>query len=216
MSVLLVILAAVLGLVLVVLLLILLLLCVRIGVDVVGVNGEVSAEVRYGPVRIPVWPPPRRKKAQPPSEQQADEHKPRKKRKKKKYRYSLNREQLDIGDLADMTHRLHSELTDAVHISRLRVRVVIGTDDAAKTGILLGQSAAVTGMMVPFLENTFTMEDYHVDVDADFEADHTEWAFTVFGSLRPLRVLWCLLRHSGELYRMYKRMIKKEEAITHE
>ena len=60
MSVLLVILAAVLGLVLVVLLLILLLLCVRIGVDVVGVNGEVSAEVRYGPVRIPVWPPPRR------------------------------------------------------------------------------------------------------------------------------------------------------------
>ena len=55
-----------------------------------------------------------------------------------------------------------------------------------------------------------------MDVDADFEADHTEWAFTVFCWLRPLRVLWGLLRHSGELYRMYKRMIKKEEAITHE
>lgn len=216
MSVLLVILAVLLGLALLVLLLILLLLCVRTGIDMVGVNGDVSAEVRYGPVRIPVWPPPRRKKGQPSSEQQEDGHKPQKKRKKKKYRYSLNREELDIGELADLTHRLHSELTDAVQISRLRVRVVIGTDDAAKTGILLGQSAAVTGMIVPFLENTFTMQDYHVNVDADFEADHTEWAFTVFCWLRPLRVLWCLLRHSGELYRMYKRMIKKEEAKTHE
>lgn len=216
MSVLLVILAAVLGLALLVLLLILLLLCVRTGIDVVGVNGEVSAEVCYGPVRIPVWPPPRRKKEQPSSEQQEDGYKPRKKRKKKKYRYSLNREELDIGELADFTRRLHSDLTDTVQISRLRVRVAIGTDDAAKTGILLGESAALTGMIVPFLENTFDMKDYHVDVDADFEADHTEWAFTVFGSLRPLRVLWCLLRHSGELYRIYKRMIKKEEAITHE
>lgn len=216
MSVLLMMLAAVLGLALLVLLLILLLLCVRTGIDVVGVNGEVSAEVRYGPVRIPVWPPPRRKKDQPSSEQQEDGYKPRKKRKKKKYRYSLNREELDIGELADFTRRLHSDLADTVQISRLRVRVVIGTDDAAKTGILLGESAALTGMIVPFLENTFDMKDYHVDVDADFEADHTEWAFTVFGSLRPLRVLWCLMRHSGELYRIYKRMIKKEEAITHE
>lgn len=216
MSVLLVILAAVLGLALFVLLLILLLLCVRTGLDIVGVNGDVSAEVRYGPVRIPVWPPPRRKKEKPSSEQQEGGQKPQKKRKKKKYRYSLNREELDIGELADLTHRLHSELTDAVQVSRLWVRVIIGTDDAAKTGILLGESAALTGMIVPFLENTFTMRDYHVNVDADFEADHTEWALTVFCWLRPLRVLWCLLRHSGELYRMYKRMIKKEEAITHE
>ncbi len=213
MSVLLVILAAVLGLALFVLLLILLLLCVRTGLDIVGVNGDVSAEVRYGPVRIPVWPPPRRKKEKPSSEQQEGGQKPQK---KKKYRYSLNREELDIGELADLTHRLHSELTDAVQVSRLWVRVIIGTDDAAKTGILLGESAALTGMIVPFLENTFTMRDYHVNVDADFEADHTEWALTVFCWLRPLRVLWCLLRHSGELYRMYKRMIKKEEAITHE
>ena len=216
MSVLLVILAAVLGLALLVLLLILLLLCVRTGIDIVGVNGDVGAEVRYGPVRIPVWPPPRRKKEKPSSEQQEGGQKPQKKRKKKKYRYSLNREELDIGELADLTHRLHSDLTDAVQVSRLRVRVIIGTDDAAKTGILLGESAALTGMIVPFLENTFTMRDYHVNVDADFEADHTEWALTLFCWLRPLRVLWCLLRHSGELYRMYKRMIKKEEAITHE
>ena len=111
---------------------------------------------------------------------------------------------------------LLSEMADTLRFSRLRVRVLIGTDDAAKTGIFLGEAAALTGMIVPFLENTFDMQDYHVDVDADFEAGHTEWAFTVFCSLRPLRLLIVLLRHSRELYSLYKRLIKKEEAIKHE
>jgi len=60
------------------------------------------------------------------------------------------------------------------------------------------------------------MKDYHVDVDANFEADHTEWAFTVFCSLRPLRLLLVALRHGRELYSLYKRLIKKEEAIEYE
>ena len=107
-------------------------------------------------------------------------------------------------------------MADTLRISRLRVRVLIGTDDSAQTGMLLGGAAAFTGMTVPFLENTFDMQDYHVDVDADFEAGHTEWAFTVFCSLRTLRLLLVLLRHRRELYSLYKRLIKKEEAIEHE
>ena len=112
---------------------------------------------------------------------------------------------MDAGELIDLALRLLSELTDTLRISRLRVRVMIGTDDAAKTGMLLGSSAAITGMVVPFLENTFEMKDYH-----------TEWAFTVYCSVRPLRVIWCLLRHSRELFCLYKRLIKKEEAIGNE
>ncbi len=50
-----------------------------------------------------------------------------------------------------------SDLTDRLRISRLRARVVIGTD-AAQTGILLGQTAALCGIIVPFLENTFDMQ----------------------------------------------------------
>lgn len=198
------------------LVLFLLLLSVRAGVEAVGVNGEVSVELRYGLLRIPVWPPPRHLKKQPAAEKPPGKTKPKKKRKPKKYRYSFNREALDVWEIVDLALRLLGELTDTLRFSRLRVRVLIGTDDAAKTGMLLGTSAALTGMVVPFLENTFEMKDYHVDVDADFEADHTEWAFTVFCSVRPLRVLWCLLRHAGELYRLYKRLIRKEEAIANE
>ena len=60
------------------------------------------------------------------------------------------------------------------------------------------------------------MKDYRVSADADFEADHTEWAFTVFCSLRPARLLWLALRHGGEGFRLYKKLIKKEEAIKNE
>lgn len=149
MPVILVVLIVLLGVVLFLLLSALLLLNVRTGVEAVGVNGEISVELRYGLFRIPVWPPPRHLKKQPSAEPaKAAPEKPIKK--KKKYRYSLNREELDAGELIDLALRLLSELTDTLRISRLRVRVMIGTDDAAKTGMLLGSSAAITGMVVPF------------------------------------------------------------------
>ena len=194
----------------------LLLLGIRAGVEAVGVNGEVSVEVRYGVVRIPVLPRLRFFKPFAHEKKREEAPKPKKARKRPKYRYSLNREELDVGELVTLAMTLLSEMADTLRFSRLRVRVLIGTDDAAKTGIFLGEAAALTGMIVPFLENTFDMQDYHVDVDADFEAGHTEWAFTVFCSLRPLRLLFVALRHGRELYSLYKRLIKKEEAIKHE
>ena len=187
------------------------LLCVRTGVEAVGATGAVSVEARWGLLRVPVWP--RRRRRPPAAPRDEARPKPKKRRKKPKYRYSLNREEVDVRELASLAMTLLGELADKMRISRLRVRVLIGTDDAAETGMLLGTSAALTGMLVPFLENTFDMHDYHVDVDADFEADHTEWAFTVNCSLRPLQLLTVLLRHGRELYRLYKRLIKKEEAI---
>ena len=45
------ILAVLLGLLLLMLAVCLLLLCVRTGIEAVGVNGEVSVEIRYGPAR---------------------------------------------------------------------------------------------------------------------------------------------------------------------
>ena len=216
MAVILWILAVLLGLLVFLLLVALALLWIRVGVEAVGVNGEVSVEARYGIIRIPVWPQGHKKTVAPQEAANQPSPKPKKKRKRPKYRYSLNREALDIGELIALALDMLGEMADTLRISRLRVRVLIGTDDAAKTGILLGEAAAITGMIVPFLENTFEMKDYHVDVDADFEADHTEWAFTVLCSLRPLGLLLTALRHGRELFGLYKRLIKKEEAIEHE
>ena len=144
MSVLFCILKVLLGLVLAAVLIGLFLLWVRVGVEVIGVNRAVSVEIRYGVLRIPVWPRPKRSRRA--AREKRMDAKPKKRRKKPKYHYSLNREALDFSELAAYALTLLGEMTDLLRISRLRVRVVIGTEDAAKTGMLLGGAAAFTGM----------------------------------------------------------------------
>lgn len=195
-------------------LLFLFLLWIWTGVEAVGVNGKVSVELRYGVLRVPVWPV--EKKTKKPGNSQKATKQKKSKKQKKRYRYTLNREALDISGLLDFLLTILSELTDQVRISRARVRVLIGTDDAAKTGSLLGYASALTGIAIPFLENTFDMQDYHINIDADFDATHTEWAFTISCSLRPLRLLLIGLRHAGTVFRWYKTLIQKEEAIINE
>ena len=124
------------------------LLSIRTGVDAVGIDGEVSVEARYGSLRIPIWPPPAPEPKEP--QQSAAEEQPKKNEKKRKYHYVLNREALDIGEIADLALTMLSELADELRISRLRVRVRIATADAARTGMLLGGASALTGMLVPF------------------------------------------------------------------
>ena len=199
-TVLLWILGILLGIVLLALVIVLVLLNIRAGIEAVGVTGEVSVEARYGPVRIPLYPRPRHLKKKKSEENE--------KKTSGKLGLSLPKDGLDVGEIAGTVRDFLSDLTDRLRISRLRARVVIGTDDAAQTGILLGQAAALCGIIVPFLENTFDMQDYHVSADADFNADHTEWAFTVNCSIRPISLVRVLLRHGKPMYKLYKKYFK--------
>lgn len=208
-TVLLWILGILLGIVLLALVIVLVLLNIRAGIEAVGVTGEVSVEARYGPVRIPLYPRPRhlkKKKEETEAEQKKSEE--NEKKTSGKLGLSLPKDGLDVGEIAGTVRDFLSDLTDRLRISRLRARIVIGTDDAAQTGILLGQAAALCGIVVPFLENTFDMQDYHVSADADFNADHTEWAFTVNCSIRPISLVRVLLRHGKPMYKLYKKYFK--------
>ena len=148
-TVLLWILGILLGIVLLALVIVLVLLNIRAGIEAVGVTGEVSVEARYGPVRIPLYPRPRhlkKKKEETEAEQKKSEE--NEKKTSGKLGLSLPKDGLDVGEIAGTVRDFLSDLTDRLRISRLRARVVIGTDDAAQTGILLGQAAALCGIIV--------------------------------------------------------------------
>lgn len=139
-TVLLWILGILLGIVLLALVIVLVLLNIRAGIEAVGVTGEVSVEARYGPVRIPLYPRPRhlkKKKEETEAEQKKSEES--EKKKSGKSGLSLPKDGLDVGEIAGTVRDFLSDLTDRLRISRLRARVVLGTDDAAQTGILLGR-----------------------------------------------------------------------------
>lgn len=208
-TVLLWILGILLGIILLALVIVLVLLNIRAGIEAVGVTGEVSVEARYGPIHIPLYPRPRHlKKEKKKTESEEKKSEEGGKKKSGKSGLSLPEDGLDVGEIAGTVRDFLSELTDRLRISRLRARIVVGTDDAAQTGILLGQTAALCGIIVPFLENTFDMHDYHVSADADFNADHTEWALTVNCSVRPVSLIRVLLRHGKPMYNLYKKYFK--------
>lgn len=209
-TVLLWILGILLGIVLLALVIVLVLLNIRAGIEAVGVTGEVRrGGTVWGRFAFRCTRDLRhlkKKKEETEAEQKKSEES--EKKKSGKSGLSLPKDGLDVGEIAGTVRDFLSDLTDRLRISRLRARVVVGTDDAAQTGILLGQTAALCGIIVPFLENTFDMQDYHVSADADFNADHTEWAFTVNCSIRPISLVRVLLRHGKPMYKLYKKYFK--------
>ena len=179
--------------------LLLALLCMRAGVELVGVSGEVTLDAIYGPLRIPLWPRPRHLKRK---EKKKPEEAP------PKGKFSLAKSGLPFGKIADVALDFLGDLTGSLRISKLRVRLIIATGDAAKTGILFGQTAALCGILVPFLENTFDLRDIHVRADPDFDKEKTEWAAELVCSIRPVTLIKIAFRHRKpllELYNIFKK-----------
>lgn len=187
-----------------------LLMSIRAGVEVVGANGGITIDLKYGVIRIPIFPLKKKTKKN-------IEEKPVKKKtgKPKKTRFAIDIKKIEYRELIDMALDLLDEFSGTLRFSDIRIKIIAGTTDAATTGLLYGEIFAIVGIFIPILENNFDMKDYQIFVDTDFDADHTEWAFRVFASIRPIQVTFALLKHAKEYYRFYQK-IKKEEATENE
>ena len=190
------------GVVLLLALALLALLNIRARLEFVGVSGDMTLDAVYGPVRVPLWPRPRHLKRK--KNRKEDETEQKGEEEPAGGRFSLAKGGLPFGEIADIVLDVLGDLTGSLQITRLRVRLVLATGDAAKTGILLGQTAALCGILVPFLENTFDLRDIHVRADPDFEKDKTEWAAEVFCAIRPITFIRIAFRHRKPLRRLYE------------
>lgn len=169
-TVLLWILGILLGIVLLALVIVLVLLNIRAGIEAVGVTGEVSVEARYGPVRIPLYPRPRHlKKKKEETEAEKKKSEENEKKTSGKLGLSLPKDGLDVGEIAGTVRDFLSDLTDRLRISRLRARVVIGTDDAAQTGILLGAGCGALRNHCSVPGEYFRLAGLHVSADCGLQ-----------------------------------------------
>jgi|GEM_PF-438263 len=191
---------------------VILLLSIRAGIEIVGANGKIALDLRYGIIRVPILPLKKKEKAESAEFAPLAPSTPE----PKKSRWKLNYDNLDMDEIWNLLFDICSELSDALRFSHIRARILIGTNDAAKTGIILGYCSAFVGMAIPFFENTFDMRDYYINIDADFDASHTVWACKVRCTTRPIQILRVALRHGKHLFQLYKKLLRKEEAITNE
>lgn len=200
------------GILLLLLLLIFLLLCLKVQVFVDKIpHSPLRLLLQYGILRIPVLPLPKRgKTGKQPKEPPDKKQKPEEPVKKRGIPSFLKG--LDIGDLICLALDTLLALKNRLVIRRLRVKVMIATGDAGKTGILLGRTAAVTGMILPLLEQNFVIPDFKVDVDGDFEADqpNTRAAIGVTLSMRPVFAAAILLR-AGFRFLLLRAARRREE-----
>lgn len=173
-------------------------LCLRVGVRIQKKDGALRVALRYGPLRLPIYPPPKGLKRPEKPE------KPPKKAREKPAGWDISK--LDIGDAVCLAMDLTGEVRQTLCIDVLRADVTLATGDAAKTGQLLGLCWALLGMTVPVLEHTFTIRDLHIAVGADFESDKPRWSGDLAVSLRPIRLLWTLLKRRDDLLQLLDQM----------
>lgn len=194
--------------------LILLALVPRVRVDVDKPReGPLSLAVRYGWIRFRILPQRKKPASHPPAKPKAKkpaEKKPKKPRKKG----GFSVKGIDVGDIICLALDILLALRDRLKIHRLCADVLLATGDAAKTGILLGRSAAITGMVLPLFEQNFVIPDFHIYVDGDFQCEKpaTRAAFSVSISLRPIHVPLILFRFRRQLFALYRALRVKPEA----
>lgn len=181
--------------------------CPRAGFRLWGKNGALHIWLKYGKFKFRIYPLPsaakgkrRREPDRPQAEPTAS---------------PFTLEQIDLGDAICLVLDLLRDMKDAMTIEILRADIMLGTGNAARTGILLGQIAALAGMITPFLEQNFSIKNYRIAVDGDFKAETTAWEAEAAFSVRPVRLLWSLIRHRKRLLEIY-RLIQKDEASNHE
>ncbi len=58
----------------------------------------------------------------------------------------------------------------SIRIDKLYGKITLASDDAFKTAMMFGSSAAGVGILLPVLENNFKIKKKDIEVNADFEA----------------------------------------------
>lgn len=161
--------------------LILLLLCILylpIWLHFTGNDKELKLSVGIGPLRKSILPHKKKRRTEQKTAEKA-------KTKKKK---PIESPDFDIEAIL----RILSQLAQRTKIRIFQVNILLGTSDAAQTGLLLGAFSAAAGMILPVIEENYCIKKYRVVIDADFDASRTIWdaeLYFVFHIITAIRVL---------------------------
>lgn len=180
--------------------------CLRVGAEAEKNENGVRVRVRYGPLRLTVYP---LKKRAPKDKAAAPKKPPKPEKPKEPPGFDLSG--LDVGETVCLALTLLEEMKDTLVIDRLCLSMTVAGTDAARTAQRYGTYMALAGMIYPFLTQNFVMKICRIEITPDFDHTQTTWSGEAACFMRPVRGLLALLRHRKALYRLY-RQIQKDEA----
>lgn len=162
-------------------------------------DGPLRVRVRYGPIKKVFTLGQRKKKPKQVRERQKTEQP-----KQQRAQSAVSLENLDIRECMDLAVDMLDDMTGAITWERLHVTVILHTDDAARTAILLGTLSALVGNLYPYMERAFVLRDPKIVLDADFDAQRTVWGVDIELMTRLMRFPPILWKYRKRLWALWK------------
>lgn len=166
-------------------------------------QGALAVWVRYGPIRLQIFPP----KEKPSQEESADPSPQKQKKRKKqtrekkppKPRAKINLDQIlySLETLPPILVRLLGRTGRGVRVEPLKVHLLIACADPADTAQLYGRLCAALSAGLPLLERAVRIKDQDIRLFPDFMGDRMDCIADVGVSLRPWIPVWAALRAGG-------------------
>lgn len=198
-------------------------------------RGDLSLLVRFGPLKLQIFPqkekkPPQRKpeetkeepekkqagkeSADDPEKKQTEKSAPEKpkpkKKAEKKPRAKINREQIlySLETLPPILGRALKRTGRRLRLTPLKVHLLVAGPDPADTALLYGRLEAALGAALPALHRLVRIKDQDVRLFLDFQREQMDLIADVGLSLRPWDLLSVGLRAGGSLLKWYLRFRK--------
>lgn len=191
----------VLGVLLTLLALLLVLLQIPVSVRFSYQDGAPEAALRYGPMRLSLFPG----KKEPVGDRPEEKKKPEKEPKPKKKGRRINREQIlyALETLPPILGRALRRTGRSIRIRPLKIYVLVAGYDPADTALLYGRLEAALHGGLPLLRQAVRISEEDVRLYLDFTKRQMDVIADVGVSLRPGSLAWVGLRAAASLVKWF-------------
>lgn len=151
-------------------------------------QGEAEVKLRYGPVKIRLFP--MEKKPDKPKKPEKKKKKPAEKE-KKRAKAKINREQVfyAVEKLPPIFGRAVKRMRRRILIEPLHIEVLVAGTDPADTAALYGRLATALAAGLPVLQRTVRVREQDIRLYPDFAGNQMDFIADVGVSVRPWDVL---------------------------
>ena len=168
-------------------------------------EGEPFLAVRYGPVKLQIFPIKEKPEGSAEKKKKPKKEKKSKPEKPKKPKAKINREQIfyAIEKLPPILGRALRRTGKSIHIRPLKLYILAAGTDPADTAQLYGRLEAALNAGFPILEKALRLKDADVRLYVDFQEERMDFIADTGVSVRPGSIVWMALRAGGSLVKWF-------------
>lgn len=172
-------------------------------------QGELALWVRFGPVKLQLFPPGEKKEKVEPEKKPKKKAKP-KKEKPKKPKGKINREQIlySLETLPPILGRALRRTGRRLRFAPLKIHLLVAGPDPADTAMLYGRLEAALSAGLPVLHRLVHIREQDIRLFLDFQQEQMDLIADVGAALRPWDLVSVGVRAGGSLLKWYLRFRK--------